>query len=87
MIVDVFLKIIGWFFIILWSPLALIPDGTFIIDKLADAIYFILRYTHGWDWILPISDALLMLKLSIFISFGLSIYYSVLLLIRIIRGS
>jgi len=86
MILDALLYLGSWFFTILWSPLSVIPDGTYLFGKSVTSIELIRSYAYGFDFILPVSEALLMIYASITIGFAISIFFAVMTLIRIIRG-
>jgi len=53
----------------------------------SSGMQFILSYSEGWDWILPVSDSKLMIKWSIFVWMGIFVYKSIKWILRMIRGN
>lgn len=90
MIIDAILSFIGWSAYIFWWPfykvLDFVPDGTTTLQAAADSFAYFISRAHGFDFILPVHEALFLFRLSIGLSMAISLFYSGLFLVNYIRG-
>jgi len=66
---------------------SLLPDASTTPSDIESGLAFLIKYIYGWDWILPVSDSVIILSWTFLIFYGVFAYKSIMLVVSLIRGS
>jgi len=79
LLISIFIQFVKALFIVL-------PASSGTASAFQESVNFVIDYAYGWDWILPITDALQIIVWSTLIAVSYSVFKGVLFIIGLIRG-